>query len=70
MARVDGEVPAIFMNPAVYTNVKKEDPPKQKKPALPAKPNFPVFWIMSGARPTGSWGRSPTCRYPRSPSIF
>jgi len=40
MARVDGEVPAIFMNPAVYTNVKKEEPPKTKKTGVAGKTEF------------------------------
>jgi uncharacterized protein YaaR (DUF327 family) len=30
MARVDGEVPSLYMNPAVYSQVKKEDPKKTK----------------------------------------
>jgi uncharacterized protein YaaR (DUF327 family) len=30
MARVDGEVPSLYMNPAVYSQVKKEEPKKTK----------------------------------------
>jgi uncharacterized protein YaaR (DUF327 family) len=30
MARVDGEVPSLYMNPAVYSQVKKEEPKKSK----------------------------------------
>jgi uncharacterized protein YaaR (DUF327 family) len=30
MARVDGEVPSLFMNPAVYSQVKKEEQKKTK----------------------------------------
>ena len=31
MARVDGEVPPLYMNPAVYSQVKKEEPKKTTK---------------------------------------
>ena len=40
MARVDGEVPPLYMNPAVYTNVKKEEPKKAKKTGSAGKTEF------------------------------
>ena len=40
MARVDGEVPSLYMNPAVYSQVKKEEPKKTKGIGHSAKTEF------------------------------
>jgi uncharacterized protein YaaR (DUF327 family) len=40
MARVDGEVPSLYMNPAVYSQVKKEEPKKAKNAGHSGKIEF------------------------------
>ena len=59
MARVDGEVPSLYMNPAVYSQVKKEEPPKTKKTGQSGKTEFSRIFDQVRGKTAGELGPLP-----------
>jgi len=59
MARVDGEVPSLYMNPAVYSQVKKEEPSKTKKTGHIGKTEFSRIFDEIRGKTAGELGPFP-----------
>jgi len=59
MARVDGEVPPLFMNPAVYSQVKKEEPKKAKGIGRSGKTEFSRIFDQIRGKTAGELGPFP-----------
>jgi uncharacterized protein YaaR (DUF327 family) len=59
MARVDGEVPPLYMNPAVYSQVKKEEPQKTKKTGHSGKTEFSRIFDQVRGKTAGELGPLP-----------
>jgi uncharacterized protein YaaR (DUF327 family) len=59
MARVDGEVPSLYMNPAVYSQVKKEEPKKTKKTGYTGKTEFSRVFDQIRGKTAGELGPIP-----------
>jgi uncharacterized protein YaaR (DUF327 family) len=59
MARVDGEVPPLYMNPAVYSQVKKEEPKKTKKTGSTGKTEFSRIFDQIRGKTAGELGPLP-----------
>jgi len=59
MARVDGEVSPLYMNPGVYTNVKKEEPKKPKKTGSAGKTEFSRIFDEIRGKAAGELGPIP-----------
>jgi uncharacterized protein YaaR (DUF327 family) len=56
MARVDGEVPSLYMNPAVYSQVKKEEPKKTKGIGRSGKTEFSRIFDEIRGKTAGELG--------------
>jgi uncharacterized protein YaaR (DUF327 family) len=56
MARVDGEVPSLYMNPAVYSQVKKEEPKKTKSIGRGGKIEFSRIFEEIRGKTAGELG--------------
>jgi len=59
MARVDGEVPPLYMNPAVYSQVKKEEPKKTKGIGRSGKTEFSRIFDQIRGKTAGELGPFP-----------
>jgi len=59
MARVDGEVPSLYMNPAVYSQVKKEETKKTKKTGHTGKTEFSRIFDEVRGKTAGELGPFP-----------
>jgi len=59
MARVDGEVSPLYMNPAVYSQVKKEEPKKTKKIGHTGKTEFSRMFDEIRGKTAGELGPFP-----------
>jgi uncharacterized protein YaaR (DUF327 family) len=56
MARGDGEVPSLYMNPAVYSQLKKEEPKKSKGIGRSGKTEFSRIFDEIRGRTAGELG--------------
>jgi uncharacterized protein YaaR (DUF327 family) len=59
MAKVDGDVPSLYMNPAVYSQVKKEEPKKTKSVGHSGKTEFSRIFDEIRGRTAGELGPFP-----------
>jgi len=59
MARVDGDVPSLYMNPSVYSQVKKEEPKKTKQIGHSGKTEFSRIFDEIRGKTAGELGPFP-----------